>query len=81
MITDTEGNVIDIKGHTIKVKTTATPRDGSRPVKVEVHPRGSSAIEVFEGPNAMSSAEDAIAGLCGEWKGKPKTMPWSHLKQ
>ena len=81
MITDIEGNVIDIKGHTIKVKTTATSRDGSRPVRVEVHPRGSSAVEVFEGPNAMSSAEDAIAGLCGEWRGKSKTMPWSHLNQ
>lgn len=78
----TEGNVIDIKGHTIKIRVTGyAPQDGSRPVEVEVRPRGSNAIEVFEGPNAMSSAEDAIAGLCGEWKGKPKTMPWSHLKQ
>jgi len=79
---NTEGNVIDIKGHTIKVKTTARARGGgSQPVRVEVHPRGSNAVEVFEGPHAMSSAEDAIAGLCGEWRGKPKTMPWSHLKQ
>lgn len=71
----------NVNGHTIKVVATGhNPRDGSQPIRVEVRPYKSTAVEVFEGPNAMSSAEDAVAGLCGEWKGKPKTMPWSHLQ-